>query len=93
VLLQRAMFAFLIRILLALRSVFEARAGREAEILVLRRSCAKLVILRQTRRRLVRIAITRKPTAEWIAGQVTEAFPWDEAPRQLIRDRDCAFGQ
>ncbi len=27
-----------------------------------------------------------------IAGQVTEAFPWDEAPRHLIRDRDAAFG-
>jgi hypothetical protein len=28
----------------------------------------------------------------WIAGQVTDAFPWDEAPRHLIRDRDGAFG-
>ena len=32
------------------------------------------------------------PTAEWIASQVTEAFPWDEAPQHLIRDRDDAFG-
>ena len=31
-------------------------------------------------------------TAEWIAGQVTEAFPWDGTPRHLIRDRDGAFG-
>jgi transposase InsO family protein len=51
-----------------------------------------LVILRHARRRLVRIAVTSNPTAEWIAGQVTEAFPWDEAPRHLIRDRDRAFG-
>jgi transposase InsO family protein len=51
-----------------------------------------LVILRHARRRLVRIAVTSNPTAEWIAGQVTEAFPWDEAPRHLIRDRDGAFG-
>ena len=51
-----------------------------------------LVILRQARRRLVRIAVTTNPTAEWIAGQVTEAFPWDEAPKHLIRDRDGAFG-
>ena len=51
-----------------------------------------LVILRHTRRRLVRIAVTNNPTAEWIAGQVTEAFPWDEAPRHLMRDRDGAFG-
>jgi len=51
-----------------------------------------LVILRHARRRLVRIAVTSNPTAEWVAGQVTEAFPWDEAPRHLIRDRDGAFG-
>ena len=29
---------------------------------------------------------------KWVARQVTEAFPWDEAPRYLIRDRDGAFG-
>jgi len=51
-----------------------------------------LVILRQTRRRLVRIAVTTNPTAEWIAGQVTEAFRWNEAPKHLLRDRDGAFG-
>jgi hypothetical protein len=38
-----------------------------------------LVILRHARRRLVAISVTAKPTAEWIAGQVTDAFPWDEA--------------
>ena len=51
-----------------------------------------LVILHHARRRLARIAVTTNPTAEWIAGQVTEAFPWSEAPRHLIRDRDRAFG-
>ena len=51
-----------------------------------------LVILRHARRRLVSIRVTNNPTAEWIAGQVTDAFPWDEAPRHLIRDRDGAFG-
>lgn len=51
-----------------------------------------LVILRHARRKLVRIGVTTNPTAEWIAGQLTEAFPWDEAPRHLIRDRDRAFG-
>jgi transposase InsO family protein len=51
-----------------------------------------LVILRHARRRLVRVAVTTNPTAEWIAGQVTEAFPWAEAPKHLIRDRDRAFG-
>jgi transposase InsO family protein len=51
-----------------------------------------LVILRHARRRLVTISVTSNPTAEWIAGQVTDAFPWDEAPRHLIHDRDWAFG-
>ena len=53
-----------------------------------------LVILRHARRRLVRIriAVSSNPTAQWITGQVTEAYPWDEAPRHLIRDRDGAFG-
>ncbi len=51
-----------------------------------------LVILHHARRRLLRISVTSTPTAEWIAGQVTEAFPWDTAPRHLIRDRDGAFG-
>src|ERR1019366_2162777 len=50
-----------------------------------------LVILRHARRRMVSISVTNNPTAEWIAGQVTGAFPWDEAPRHLIRDRDGAF--
>jgi transposase InsO family protein len=51
-----------------------------------------LVILLHARRRLVAISVTYNPTAEWIAGQVTDAFPWDEAPSHLIRDRDGAFG-
>ena len=51
-----------------------------------------LVILRHARRRLVTIAVTANPTDQWIAGQVTDAFPWDETPRHLIRDRDSAFG-
>jgi len=51
-----------------------------------------LVILRQARRQLVTIAVTATPTAQWIAGQVTDAFPWDEAPRHLLRERDRAFG-
>jgi hypothetical protein len=50
------------------------------------------VILRLERRRLFWINVTAHPTAEWIARQITEAFPWDEAPRYLIRDRDTAYG-
>ena len=51
-----------------------------------------LVVVGHSRRRLIRIALTSSPTAEWISGQVTEAFPRREAPRHLIRDRDVAFG-
>jgi transposase InsO family protein len=51
-----------------------------------------LVILHHARRRLVTISVTSNPTAEWIAGQVTDAFPSDETPHHLIRDRDGAFG-
>jgi transposase InsO family protein len=51
-----------------------------------------LVILRLERRRLISLAVTDHPTAEWIAQQITEAFPWSEAPRHLIRDRDGAYG-
>ena len=51
-----------------------------------------LVIVRLARRELVRINVTANPTAKWIAGQITEAFPWDEAPRYLIRDRDQIYG-
>ncbi len=50
------------------------------------------VIVRLDRRDLVWINVTANPTAEWIARQLTEAFPWDEAPRHLIRDRDRAYG-
>src|SRR3981189_3335654 len=50
------------------------------------------VIVRLGRRELVWINVTAKPTAEWVARQITEAFPWDEAPRHLIRDRDRIYG-
>src|SRR5207253_5340465 len=51
-----------------------------------------LVIVRLDRRDLVWINVTANPTAEWVARQITEAFPWDEAPRHLIRDRDRIYG-
>jgi transposase InsO family protein len=51
-----------------------------------------LIIIRLDRRDLVWINVTTNPTAEWIARQITEAFPWSEAPRYLIRDRDRIYG-
>jgi hypothetical protein len=50
------------------------------------------VIVRLDRRDLVWINVTANPTAEWVARQITEAFPWNEAPRYLIRDRDRIYG-
>jgi hypothetical protein len=50
------------------------------------------VIVRLDRRDLVWISVTTHPTAEWVARQITEAFPWDTAPRYMIRDRDRIYG-
>jgi|SRR6202045_1586740 hypothetical protein len=51
-----------------------------------------LVIVRLDRRDLIWINVTRNPNAEWIARQTTEAFPWNEAPGYMIRDRDRIYG-
>jgi transposase InsO family protein len=50
------------------------------------------LVLGHKRRQLLWFAVTRNPTAEWLASQITEAFPWDTAPKYLIRDNDRAFG-
>jgi transposase InsO family protein len=50
------------------------------------------VIVRLGRRDLVWINVSANPTAEWVARQITEAFPWNEAPRYMIRDRDRIYG-
>jgi hypothetical protein len=51
-----------------------------------------LVIIRLDRRDLVWTNVTTNPTAEWITRQITEAFPCDDAPKYLIRDRDQIYG-
>ena len=50
------------------------------------------VVLHHDLRRVVHFNITSNPTAEWTAQQIVEAFPWDTAPRYLIRDRDGIYG-
>ena len=50
------------------------------------------MIVRLDRRDLVWINVTTNPTAEWVARQITEAFPWDGAPGYMIRDRDRIYG-
>jgi transposase InsO family protein len=52
-----------------------------------------LVVLSHDRRKVVHFGVTPNPTAEWTARHITEAFPWDEAPRFLIRDRHGTYGQ
>src|SRR6266853_1095395 len=52
-----------------------------------------VIILAHDRRRIVHTAVTEHPTAAWLSRQVTEAFPWDTAPRYLLRDRDASYGQ
>ena len=50
-----------------------------------------LVLLAHDRRRIRHVAVTAHPTAAWTAQQLREAFPWNEAPRYLLHDRDHAF--
>jgi transposase InsO family protein len=50
------------------------------------------LVLGHGRRRLLWFEVTRHPTAEWLARQITEAFPWTSAPTYLVRDNDRAYG-
>ena len=51
-----------------------------------------MIILADDRRTIVSAAVAEHPTAAWLSRQVTEAFPWDTAPRYLLRDRDASYG-
>jgi len=51
-----------------------------------------MIILSHDRRRIIHTAVTDRPMAAWLSRQVTEAFPWDTAPRYLLRDRDASYG-
>jgi transposase InsO family protein len=50
------------------------------------------LVLAHERRRILHFGVTAHPTAEWTAQQLRDAFPWDAAPRYLLRDRDSIFG-
>ena len=52
-----------------------------------------LIVLGHDRRRIIHFEVTQNPTQVWLARQMTEAFPWDTAPRYLLRDRDALYGQ
>ena len=51
------------------------------------------VILGHARRKILHLNVTQYPTAGWLSRQITEAFPWDTAPRYLLRDRDASYGE
>ena len=51
-----------------------------------------LIVLSLDRRRVIHFAVTPNPTQDWLSRQMTEAFPWDTAPRYLLRDRDRSYG-
>jgi hypothetical protein len=51
------------------------------------------IMLAHERRRIVHFNITEHPTAQWTAQQIVDAFPWDTAPRYLLRDRDSIYGR
>ena len=51
-----------------------------------------MIVRRLDRRDLVWINVTTNPTAEWVARQITETFPWDGTPRYMVRDRDRIYG-
>ncbi|MGA7406799.1 MAG: hypothetical protein WBW67_18705 [Pseudolabrys sp.] len=50
------------------------------------------LVLGHGRQRLMWFEVTQHPTAEWLARQITEAFPWTSAPAYLVRDNDGAYG-
>jgi transposase InsO family protein len=50
------------------------------------------VVLAHHHRKVVHFNVTEHPTAQWTAQQIIEAFPWDAAPRYLLRDRDGIYG-
>src|SRR4029450_9248491 len=51
------------------------------------------LVLAHDRRRILHVGVTDHPTAAWTAQQLREAFPWETAPRFLLRDRDGIFGR
>src|SRR4029077_2352937 len=51
------------------------------------------LVLSHDRRRLLHFGVTSHPTAEWTARQLVQAFPWDSAPRYLLRDHDRIYGE
>jgi putative transposase len=52
-----------------------------------------VIVLGHDRRKIIHFDVTAHPTQDWLARQMTEAFPWDTAPRYLLPDRDASYGR
>jgi hypothetical protein len=51
-----------------------------------------LIVLDHDRRKIIHFGVAENPTQMWLSHQIREAFPWDTAPRYLLRDRDASYG-
>jgi Integrase core domain len=51
-----------------------------------------LIVLDHVRRKIIHFGVTKNPTQVWLSHQIAEAFPWDTAPRYLLRNRDASYG-
>jgi putative transposase len=51
-----------------------------------------LIVLDQDRRKIIHLGVAENPTQVWLSYQITDAFPWDTAPRYLLRDRGASYG-
>src|ERR1700680_1023462 len=52
-----------------------------------------MIVLAPDPRKIVGFDSPPPPTGSWLSRQITEAFPWNTAPRYLLRDRDASYGQ
>jgi putative transposase len=92
------LIGILLRVLLAnLAALAMENLALRQQLAVLERSVTFhilycFVILCHDRRRVAHFNVTTHPTAEWTARQVIQAFPYEEAPRFLLRDRDRIYG-
>ncbi len=80
---------FLLRLILAVVHALSAFTVPTATF----RGLFAFLLLSHDRRRIVHFNVTEHPSAEWAGRQLIEAFPWDTAPRYLIRDRDKIYGR
>jgi putative transposase len=90
----QAMGAVLSALLAGFARILRSHLALQLEVLALRHQLTifVLIVLAHARRTVIHFNGTEDPTAEWIAQQIIEAFPWDSAPKYLLRDRDTIDG-